>query len=111
MNSSQFNIFIFLLQAGFFKNPQAVNFWQLIYQSLASPAPVPPITLANPEQTIAQLLKIDPNKKTDGEQLLVKDYIDIGKQIGIQQVDTIEKINQINSSIALQKRQLKNLKT
>ena len=108
MNSSQLNIFIFLLQAGFFKSPQAINFWQLIYQSLASPVPVPvpvavpapPITLANPEQTIAQLLKIDPNKKTDGEQLLVKDYIDIGKQIGIQQVDTIEKINQINSSIA-----------
>uniref|UniRef100_UPI00333FF492 hypothetical protein n=1 Tax=Synechococcus lacustris TaxID=2116544 RepID=UPI00333FF492 len=96
MNSSQFNIFSFLLQAGFFKNPQAINFWQLIYQSLASPVPVPvavpapPITLANPEQTIAQLLKIDPNQKTDSEQLLVKDYIDIAKQIGIQQVDTIE---------------------
>ena len=109
MNSSQFNIFIFLLQAGFFKSPQAINFWQSIYQSLASPGPVPvpvpgpapPITLENQEQTIAQLLKIDPNKKTDGEQLLVKDYIDIAKQIGIQQVDTIEKINQINSSIAI----------
>ena len=101
MNSSQFNIFSFLLQAGFFKSPQAINLWQIIFQSLASPAPVsaPPITLANPEQTIAQLLKIDPNQKTDSEQLLVKDYIDIAKQIGIQQVDTIEKINQINSSI------------
>ena len=31
----------------------------------------------------------------------MKDYIDIAKQIGIQQVDTIEKINQINSSIAI----------
>lgn len=105
MNSTQFNIFSFLLQAGFFKNPQSISFWQIIFQSLASPAPSlspgQPITLKNPEQSVAQLLNIDPNKKTDGEQLLIKDYIDIGKQIGIQEVDTIEKIKQIESSIAI----------
>lgn len=105
MNQSQANIFIFLLQAGFFKHPQALNYWQIIFQSLTTPASAPspaqPNTFKNAEQTVSQLLNINPINQSDSEQLLVKDYIDIAKQIGVQQVDTIEKINQIKSSIAI----------
>ena len=105
MNQSQANIFIYLLQAGFFKHPQALNYWQIIFQSLTTPAsdpsPAQPNTFKNAEQTVSQLLNINPINQSDSEQLLVKDYIDIAKQIGIQQVDTIEKINQIKSSIAI----------
>ena len=105
MNQSQANIFIFLLQAGFFKHPQALNYWQIIFQSLTTPASAPspaqPNTFKNAAQTVSQLLNINPINQSDSEQLLVKDYIDIAKQIGVQQVDTIEKINQIKSSIAI----------
>lgn len=105
MNQSQANIFIILLQAGFFKHPQALNYWQIIFQSLTTPASAPspaqPNTFKNAEQTVSQLLNINPINQSDSEQLLVKDYIDIAKQIGVQQVDTIEKINQIKSSITI----------
>jgi len=105
MNQSQANIFIYLLQTGFFNHPQALNYWQIIFQSLTTPASAPspaqPNTFKNAEQTVSQLLNINPINQSDSEQLLVKDYIDIAKQIGVQQVDTIEKINQIKSSIAI----------
>jgi hypothetical protein len=57
MNQSQVNIFIYLLQTGFFKHPQALNYWQIIFQSLTTPASAPsptqPNTFKNAEQTVS----------------------------------------------------------